>query len=347
MKKKFNESPLYRFFNVLLFFAYSLVILTAILAGFIGYSERKVTSATVQCADGTSWDAEKILYDSYALCGICTNRAPGGATYQECTYSNMDYSSYDTKVTKESWTWSTVIYPLVVIALGFGVVDFIRIIIIYIFVGRIALDKSLLLRLLASLSDSQDNTSNSDSLEENYALLLQIVDKEDISKSATLWAQVEQGLVQAEKELNEFFDKQGHDREFFESNKSLELDVKILEEFYELENNLKDLNLANLRLTKYFATLEEVNKLLEKGVSIEKAKKLLKKLQDKDAEEIAEPQVQIELSKAIGEELLELKRQYGDNINEAKVKGDNILERVYKKHPEWRKVAEKGKSKRK
>lgn len=344
MKNNFNESPLYRFFNVILFLAYSLVVLFTIIAGFIGYSERDITSATVNCADGTSWNAEEILYDSYALCGICTNRTEvtsEGTRYQECSYKDMDYSSYDTEVTKEVWTWTTVIYPLIVILAGFGLVDAVRLIIIYIFSGRIALEKSVLLRLLAMFASDENASNQQESFEKKYPLLLEIVEKEDVVKAATLWTQVEQGLKQAEEDLSDFFKKQGYDRSFFESDESLDLDVDVLEEFYKLDNNFKDLHLGNLRLSKYFQTIEEVNKHLEKGEDIEEAKKRLQKLQEKDAEEIAEPQVQLELSKAIGEELLAMKKKYGKKFKDKKVNMDDVFARVYEKHPDWKKAKSK------
>lgn len=153
-KKTFEDNPLYRFFNVVLFILYSFVILITILAGFIGYSSRELISATVECKDGTSWDATEIYWDSHALCGICTKRSADGSKYTECDYENMDYSVYEVVDKKYAWSWNIVIYPLVVFIVGFGLVDFLKLAVVYIFSGRIVFEKSLLLKLVALMSQS-------------------------------------------------------------------------------------------------------------------------------------------------------------------------------------------------
>lgn len=156
MNTRFEDGALSRFFNVIFFIGYFLVFLTAILAAMIGYGERETVNATVQCKDGTSWDALKpknILFDSRALCGICARRNAYGG-YVNCDYGEIDYSAYDTEIVKEDWSWSTVIYPLIVLPIGFGLVDSIKIMTVYIFSGRIALEKSLLLKLISLLVSS-------------------------------------------------------------------------------------------------------------------------------------------------------------------------------------------------
>lgn len=150
-KQSFEDKPIFRLFNVVLFILYAGVFLISIIAAILGYSEREIKSASVTCKDGTSWDALKpkdITYDSYALCGICTKRSLGGDAYTDCTYQDMDYSSYDVERTKEPWSWNTIIYPLITISLGLGFVDFLRLTIFYIFSGRVAFEKSLLLKLI-------------------------------------------------------------------------------------------------------------------------------------------------------------------------------------------------------
>lgn len=159
MNKSFEDKPLYRFFNVLTFVAYSAVFLAAIGAGFIGYGERETTSATLVCKDGTTWNALKpknILYDSNAQCGLCTKRDSLTNTYKDCTYEDMDYSSFDLKETKEAWTWSTLTYPLIVIAVGLIIVDFINIAVIYIFSGKMEFGRSLLLKIIASFASNSE-----------------------------------------------------------------------------------------------------------------------------------------------------------------------------------------------
>lgn len=338
MKRSFEGTALYRFFNVLLFLTYTFIILITIGAGVIGYSERKTKSATVICRDGTSWNAKDILYDKYALCGICTQRTTGGTDYLSCSYKNMDYSSYETKITREAWSWSILIYPLIVFIIGFGLVDTIKLIVLYIFSGKIALDKSVLLRLLVSLASDGDSNIQESPFEKSFPLLLDIVDKEDVLEAGKLQIQAEEGLEQAEVDLNSFFRRTGYDKTYFKNNKSLDLDVDVLEEYYRIDNNYKYLQLANFRLNEYFQSLEKVNEYLVKGESIEKAKRRFQKLQDNTAKEVGKFQAQLELSKAIGEELLALKRKYGKKYKDKTVNIDDVIERVYKKHPDWKKT---------
>jgi hypothetical protein len=131
VKKGFESTPLYRLFNVLIFLGYSLVVIAMIIAGFIGFEEREIAKATVKCNDGTSWNAKNIAYNSYALCGICKNRTVDGKNYQECTYKDMDYSSYNLDIVKE-WTWKTIIYPLIAFIIGFGMIDSLKLFVIYV-----------------------------------------------------------------------------------------------------------------------------------------------------------------------------------------------------------------------
>lgn len=149
------KNPLYRLFNVILFLLYTCVILASLFAGTIGYSDHNLTHATLQCKDGSKWNAMDIRNDSEVLCGICTNRESNGS-YSNCSYPNIDYSSYKIVDKQYDWSWNTVIYPLVVFLIGFGVVDFFRLAIIYVFFGGIYWNKSILLQLLVNLADRLD-----------------------------------------------------------------------------------------------------------------------------------------------------------------------------------------------
>lgn len=157
MKENFEQSAWYRLINVLAFLAYFFVVLIMLLAGFLGYSDRKITSATVKCADGTSWNAlepKNILYDSASLSGLCTNRNADG-TYATSSYYDIDFDAYSTEVKKESFSWSMIIYPLIVFAVGFGLIDLAKLLLLYIFTGRIALEKSALLNLIVLAFDDK------------------------------------------------------------------------------------------------------------------------------------------------------------------------------------------------
>lgn len=158
MENSYEKSPFYRLFNVVLFILYFFIILITVLAGIIGYSTRDLTSATVACEDGTRWDATRIHDDSYALCGICTQRNLDGSKYNSCDYENISYTSYDVVDKQYAWSWNTIIYPLVVFAIGFGIVDILKITVVYVLSGRIVLNKSILLKVLL-LTVSQDNKS--------------------------------------------------------------------------------------------------------------------------------------------------------------------------------------------
>lgn len=190
----------------------------------------------------------------------------------------------------------------------------------------------------------QKTTSQNQKMEK-YRLLFKFVDKNEVKKMASLWTDIEAALRQTEEDLKEFYSKTGHDEEFFESNESLEIETDLLEEFYRLEGQYKNLRIANLRMENYFSALEKIQAELEEGLGIEKAKKKLEKLKNKNAEAEAEVEVKMEISKAIGEEILALKKKHGKSWKDAMVKMDDVVERVYKKHPEWRKAKSKGKRK--
>jgi len=142
------NTPWYRFFNVILFLFYFVVILISIGAIFVGYSERNLISATVECKDGTDWDATKIYSDHYSLCGICTLRDKADKNYSSCSYDEMDYSVYKLIDKQYAWTWKIVLYPLIAILIGFGIVDFLKIAVIYVFSGTIVLSKSLIIQII-------------------------------------------------------------------------------------------------------------------------------------------------------------------------------------------------------
>ncbi len=153
MKNSHEESPLYRFFNVILFILYICVILISVGVGLSAYWTRTVIGASVQCEDQTRWDATKIHSDNYALCGICTKRSSDNNNYNSCTYDDMSYSSFDLVDKKYAWSWWVILAPVIVFSVGFALVDFLKIVVIYIFYGRIAFEKSLLLLLLRAMSD--------------------------------------------------------------------------------------------------------------------------------------------------------------------------------------------------
>jgi len=156
MENEHEHKPLYRFFNVILFILYSIAVLATLLAVYVGYNERQIVSASVKCKDGTSWDATKIHDDSYALCGICTNRNQDGSKYDDCASGSLDFSSYEVTNKKYNFSWNTIIYPLIVFAITFGIIDFLRLAILYIFSGRVAFEKSLLLRTILLFFSGND-----------------------------------------------------------------------------------------------------------------------------------------------------------------------------------------------
>ncbi len=65
----------------------------------------------------------------------------------------MSYSSFDLVDKKYAWSWWVILAPVIVFSVGFALVDFLKIVVIYIFYGRIAFEKSLLLLLLRAMSD--------------------------------------------------------------------------------------------------------------------------------------------------------------------------------------------------
>lgn len=155
MENEHEHKPLYRFFNVILFILYSIAVLATLLAVYVGYNERDVVSASVKCKDGTSWDAKEIGYNEYKLCGICTNRSTDNKNYEDCATGSLDTSSY-TVSRKYNFSWNTLVYPLIVFAITFGIIDFLRLAILYIFSGRVAFEKSLLLRTILLFFSGND-----------------------------------------------------------------------------------------------------------------------------------------------------------------------------------------------
>lgn len=338
MEKNYEENALFRFLNVIIFLLYFIVILTSLFGAGIVYTSRPLVSASVQCEDGTKWDAMSIHNNPEALCGICTQRTSDDGEYNFCSIAddNMDYS-YEIVDQHYGWSWYIVIVPLVIFFVGFGIVDFFKIAIIYVFGGGVALHKSVILRIIASFA-SNDASQTAGILASKFPLLLHVTTEEEFKKMSEMLNIVEPELKKAEEELETFFKRTGRPRSFFEkSNKVLDLDFETIEEYFTLDNKLKDLQLVDFMVNKYFESLSQVNNQFSNSSDETEARKLFKKIEDQQMEEIAELKVKLEFSKAIGEELLLTKRQYGKNIKNKTINIDDIIARVEQKHPKWKK----------
>lgn len=154
MGNKFEDKPLYRLFNVILFFLYSIAVIITIFATYLMFSSRPVTKATVECKDGTSWNVTKVYWNDEALCGVCTNRSSDGTKYTECPILNLDRTSYLSVKKQYGWSWETLLVPLLTFAISFSLVDTVRVIVLYIISGKILLEKSLLLKILQKINQS-------------------------------------------------------------------------------------------------------------------------------------------------------------------------------------------------
>lgn len=340
MISNFEEKPLYRFFNVIWFVLYAFVVVIAVIAFLLIFDARKVTKATIVCRDGTSWDALKpknILYNSYAESGLCTKRNPDG-TYSESTYRDVDYNSFTEKITKEPLSWSMLIYPLVVFAIGFGLVDFLKLIVIYVFAGRIAFEKSLLLQILVNLfyrsSDTQEKKE--DGVDKHFSLLYDVIPKDEIIKIGTIDKEITLALKQAEDALKAFYEKYQRDESFFESNEILDLDTDIIEEYFRLQDQFRDLKLADMKIRHSFERMGVLIKDLKKGMSIEDARIKLDKMLKKHGKVDAKQEVQVELSKALAKEIIASKRLYGKDFKKKTIDMNRIKKRILKEHPEWK-----------
>lgn len=144
----FESKPLYRFFNVIFTIAYFFAFLFILLAGYIGYSTHELSNATVHCRDGTSWNAKEIHNDYYALCGICTKRSADGVKYTECELGHVDFDSFNVEE-EYSWSWNTVLFPIIAFFIFFGIVDFLKIAFVYIFSGKVNLKKGVVIKFLS------------------------------------------------------------------------------------------------------------------------------------------------------------------------------------------------------
>ena len=148
MENKYERSPLYRFFNVI----FILVVLFSSLVGYISYTNRELTNARVKCTDGTDWNAlepKNITWNNAALCGVCTKRDDFTKKYMECDYNDPGYySSHEIINKKYGWSYWIILTPIIIFAVGFAIVDLIKIFVIYIFSGEWAWYKSALLHVL-------------------------------------------------------------------------------------------------------------------------------------------------------------------------------------------------------
>ncbi|EKD99841.1 MAG: hypothetical protein ACD_22C00166G0007 [uncultured bacterium] len=152
-----HNSPLYRLFRVLLIIGYVAVFGAAVLGGMLGLSERSIKSATLICSDGTRWDAEDILYDNEAQCGLCTKRI--GVNYSTCNKNDSGYySSYNVEKEYE-FPWGAITYPLIVLVIGIAAIDLTHVSIFYIVAGKVDLEKSLFLKVVALLTVPEETRS--------------------------------------------------------------------------------------------------------------------------------------------------------------------------------------------
>ena len=175
------------------------------------------------------------------------------------------------------------------------------------------------------------------SFDERFKLVLKIVDKKEILDTVSNLDNATAVVDQINSELEELYKKTGKNEEFFEKN-VLDLDLETIKKYLELKDKWMEFNLYKTIFSREMDALEELNRDLEEGLGLKEAKKRMTKQKGKNAKEIAKLNVQLELSKAIAQELIEVKRKYGDNYKEAKIEGDKIIQRVYEKHPEWKSI---------
>jgi hypothetical protein len=309
MNKSFEEKPLYRFFNVVFFTGYAFVFLVSVLIGWGIYQNRPVVNATVQCNDGTSWNALKpnnILDDPSALCGICSKRSSDGK-YNFCAYQD-NYSVYTTQTTQEGYQWITAF--LIAIVIGFGIIDIVKIAIVYIFSGKADLSKSLLIIILAILFSGNKNNS----WERDYKLLFKIVDKKQVIKDAQLQTQISKKISELEIQLNTLYKNAGKNEDFFKTNEILNLDIHVLQEFYKLDDEKGELELYQSYYLRYFDILENLNQKLKKGYYSDDGKKEYKEEKEKIDKDFTHKKASLISSKALSEAILEAKRK-GKDIN--------------------------------
>lgn len=176
-----------------------------------------------------------------------------------------------------------------------------------------------------------------DTLDENYSQLYSLIPREELIKVGAISKQIQAGLQQSQKELEVFLKKYRRDQEFFESDEAMDLEVSILDEFYRLDHQIKDLQFANHKVQKFFERMGVISEELNKGLDKEEARKKLDQMRKDQEEELAKMEVNLEFSKAIGGEIITMKRLYGKDFKGKKIKIDDIVKRIYEEHPEWQK----------
>lgn len=138
----------FRFVRVLQGIAMLSVVLVACLTAYITVQGKTLTSATLKCSDGTSWNAidKESSYRSYKseismydMCGLCTNRLPNDK-YVKCdigTKSNKLFDSYtvDRVYKRDNSNLAVVGYTTVVLFIGWFGVNMIARALIYIIGG--------------------------------------------------------------------------------------------------------------------------------------------------------------------------------------------------------------------
>lgn len=188
----------------------------------------------------------------------------------------------------------------------------------------------------SSTDQSMPPLEKEDDLDKNYSLLYPLISKEEMLEVGSLDKQFQPALQQANEEMDAFLKKYGRDMSFFTNHEALDLEVEVLEEFFRLGNQLKDLQLADFKVGHFSERMGIINEELKKGVGIDEAQKKLDEMITKHNKEEAEILVKWELSKAIGDELVGMKRLYGKDFKDKKINWDDITKRVYEKHPEWK-----------
>lgn len=108
--KRLEKKAWFRFIKVAQGLAIFVVILFAILVGYLLFDDKSVSTATLICNDGTTWNAidqndsygsYKSELDMYEKCGLCNYRLPGNQ-YNKCgigSQTNLLFDSYEVERT--------------------------------------------------------------------------------------------------------------------------------------------------------------------------------------------------------------------------------------------------------
>ena len=117
-----------------------LVVLVTLAFSWTMYDTKTVIGATVQCKDGTKWNAFKNgeFIDGKDMCGLCTKRSADNKKYDSCSVMEWNFDSYnvvDHKYRRTSNGTQIILYPAIFLLVSLLIVKGVSKGVVYIVAG--------------------------------------------------------------------------------------------------------------------------------------------------------------------------------------------------------------------